>query len=191
MALHWEINPRSFIKTILMYNLLSPSGLPKPRTDCGHAYSRRVCQPLKLNTSPYALKQIYTWHKTHKKVRQQMANKSGVLSCHLTPLFRLSKEFRWGKGEAGDVKAICYKQTLVFLIHSGEVCEKAEVSRCKLWGPNITFVFHWLRTVVSRTWLVFYETSKYHSWIKSYSPKHKRCNRPDFECMWLYSLFNR
>lgn len=60
----------------------------------------------------------------------------------LTPVFRLSKEFIWGEGKAGDVKAICHKQTLVFLTHSGEVCQKAEVSRCKLWGPNITFVVY-------------------------------------------------
>lgn len=50
-----------------------------------------------------------------------MANKLDVLSCHFNCFFRLSKKFIWGQ-EQGDIKDICFKQNLVFLIISGEVC---------------------------------------------------------------------
>lgn len=62
----------------------------------------------------------------------------------LTSFFlRLSKECIWaGKKKGGNVKDICYKQPLGILLHSGAVCQEAEVSRCKLCGPDVTFVVY-------------------------------------------------
>lgn len=38
-ALHWEINPCTFVKRDVIYNLLSSSCLTKPCADRGHAHS--------------------------------------------------------------------------------------------------------------------------------------------------------